>query len=155
MPEQDCLQYHTSSTGTIASFNWDTSATSIATSQTHLSNQYYDICIRRARGYCSVCYSPYITSTTIQSSYGVGGSSAEPAQTANIGSQCTGVTTFSSTEGNQVAYGDYLEIAALQAATGTSSTVGGTVSRMCGNFWAASSTATAHASACSFSTPFK
>ena len=26
---------------------------------------------------------------------------------------------------------------------------------MCGNFWAASSTATAHASACSFSTPFK
>ena len=27
--------------------------------------------------------------------------------------------------------------------------------RMCGNFWAADSTATAHASACSFSTPFK
>ena len=30
---------------------------------------------------------------------------------------------------NQVAYGDYLEIAALQAAPGSSSTVGATVSR--------------------------
>ena len=93
------------------------------------SNQYYDICIRRTRSYCSVCYSPVITSTTIQSSYGIGGSSLDPAQTAAVGSVCTGVTTFSSTEGNQVAYGDYLEIAALQAATGTASTVGGTVSR--------------------------
>ena len=117
------------SLGTIASFNWDTSASSIATSQTHLSNQYYDICIRRTRSYCSVCYSPYITSTTTQSSYGIGGSSKDPAQTASVGSVCTGVTTFNSIEGNQVAYGDYLEIAALQAATGTSSTVGGTVSR--------------------------
>ena len=115
--------------GTIASFNWDTSASTIASSQTHLSDQYYDICIRRERGYCYVCYSPYITSTTTQSSYGVGGSSLDPAQTASVGSVCTGVTTFSATEGSQVAYGDYLEIAALQAATGTSSTVGGTVSR--------------------------
>ena len=88
--------------GTIASFNWDTTATTIAASQTHLSDQYYDICIRRARGYCSVCYSPYITSTTTQSSYGVGGSSKEPAQTAAVGSVCTGITTFSSTADKQV-----------------------------------------------------
>ena len=115
--------------GTIASFNWDTSASTIAASQTHLSNQYYDICIRRDRGYCSVCYSPYITSTTIQSSYGIGASSVDPAQTATVGSACTGITTMSATEGSQIAYGDYLEIAALQAATGTASTVGGTVSR--------------------------
>jgi len=154
MPEQDCLQYHTDSEGTIASFNWDTSATTIATSQTHLSNQYYDICIRRARGYCSVCYSPYITSTTIQSSYGVGGSSLDPAQTASVGSVCTGITTFSSTEGSQVAYGDYLEIAALQNSPATSTDING-VSRICGNFWSASSTATAHTTACSYATPFK
>jgi len=154
MPKLDCLQYHTATSGTIASFNWDTSASSIATSQTHLSNQYYDICIRRTRSYCSVCYSPYITSTTTQSSYGVGGSSAEPAQTANIGSQCTGITTFSSTEGNQVAYGDYLEIAALQTAPASSSTISG-VSRVCGNFWTATASGTAHATTCSFATPFK
>jgi len=153
-PEQDCLQYHTASEGTIASFNWDTSATTIATSQTHLSDQYYDICIRRARGYCSVCYSPHITSTTIQSSYGVGGSSIEPAQTASVGSICTGVTTFNAIEGNQVAHGDYLEIAALQTAPAASTTIAG-VSRICGNFWTATSTDTAHKTACSFATPFK
>merc|ERR1712050_324112 len=38
-PEQDCLQYHTASTGTIATFNWDTSASSAASPQTHLSSQ--------------------------------------------------------------------------------------------------------------------
>merc|ERR1719211_841836 len=33
-PEQDCLQYHTASTGTIASFNWDTSSSSVSSSLT-------------------------------------------------------------------------------------------------------------------------
>ena len=148
------MQLYPLSQGTIASFNWDTSATTIAASQTHLSNQYYDICIRRARGYCSVCYSPYITSTTTQSSYGVGGSSLDPAQTAAVGSVCSGVTTFSSTEGNQVAHGDYLEIAALQTSPATSTTIAG-VSRVCGSFLTATADATAHSTVCSFSTPFK
>ena len=115
-----------------------------------MSNQYYDICIRRARGYCSVCYSPHITSIAIQSSYGVGGSSVDPAQTATVGSQCTGVTTLNAIEGSQVALGDYLEIAALQTAPATSTTIAG-VSRVCGNFW----TATAHATTCSCSNPIK
>ena len=72
-PTQDCLQFLTAATGTIASFNWDTSATTVATTQYHLSSQQYDICIRRARSYCSVCYSPQIISTTTgtASSYGV------------------------------------------------------------------------------------
>jgi len=154
MPEQDCLQYHTASSGTIASFNWDTSATTIATSQTHLSNQYYDICIRRYRGYCSICYSPYITSTTTQSSYGIGASSLNPAQTAAVGSVCTGVTTINPSQPALVAYGDYLEIAALQTAPATSTDING-VSRICGNFWTATSTGTAHATTCSFAKPFK
>ena len=140
--------------GTIASFNWDTSATTIATSQTHLSDQYYDICIRRARGYCSVCYSPKITSTAIQSSFGVSASSLDPAQTAAVGSQCTGVTTFNSAEGDQVAKGDYLEIAALQNNPATSTTIAG-VSRICGNFWTVAAPLTAHTTTCSFATPFK
>ena len=45
-PGQDCLQYLTASTGNIASFNWDTSSTTVSSSQYHLSDQYYDICIR-------------------------------------------------------------------------------------------------------------
>ena len=74
-PEQDCLQFLTASTGTIASFNWDTSSTTTSITQYHLSSQQYDICIRRARSYCSVCYSPQIISTTTgtASSYGVRG----------------------------------------------------------------------------------
>ena len=49
--------------GTIANFNWDTSQTTAASvlDQVHLSDQNYDICIRRFRGYCSICYSPRIT----------------------------------------------------------------------------------------------
>ena len=54
-PGQDCLQYLTASTGDIASFNWDTSSTSVSSSQYHLSDQYYDICIR---------YSYFLTSSS-------------------------------------------------------------------------------------------
>merc|ERR1711971_828041 len=133
MPEQECLQYHTASEGKIASFNWDTTATTIAASQTHLSDQYYDICLRRARGYCSICYSPVISSTTIASSYGIG---------------------TSSDDANQKGLGDYLEIAALQTAPATATTIAG-VSRICGSFWTATTSGTAHATTCSFATPFK
>ena len=38
-PELDCLQYFTASSGTIATFNWDTSASTVADSQVHLSSQ--------------------------------------------------------------------------------------------------------------------
>ena len=51
--------------GTIASFNYDLSATTaVSTSQAHLSSQYYDICFRRQRSYCSICFSPQITGTS-------------------------------------------------------------------------------------------
>merc|ERR1719512_35679 len=121
MPEQDCLQYHTASTGTIASFNWDTSSTTTSITQYHLSSQQYDICIRRARSYCSVCYSPQIISTTTgtASSYGVGASSLGPAQTGAIGSHCAGITTLNAINTNTVGAGDYLEIVSLQPSIGT------------------------------------
>ena len=72
-PDYNCLQYHTASSGTIASFNWDTSSTSVSSTQYHLSDQIYDICIRRASGKCSICFSPSIhsPSTGTASSYGV------------------------------------------------------------------------------------
>merc|ERR1712117_405187 len=93
-PEQDCLQYHTAASGTIASFNYDTSASTVSSSQYHLSHQYYDICIRRKRNNCAVCCSPRLTSTatTAAASFGLSTGSAGPTQTASIGSTCTGVT---------------------------------------------------------------
>ena len=187
-PEQDCLQYFTASTGrmntstillqlclcsigTIASFNWDTSATTVATTQYHLVNQHYDICIRRARGYCSICYDPYITGsgTTAAASYGLSGSGLGPAMTSSYGPTCSGITTINPTAGSNNAQGDYLEIVALQPGTGTSSIVQtpGTatdpaaINRICGVYWRAAqrnpapTAITAHATACSYAVPFR
>jgi len=155
-PEQDCLQYHTASSGTIASFNWDTSSSSVSSSQYHLTSQYYDICIRRARSYCSICYSPEISSTTTgtAASYGISAGSVAAIQTNAIGSACTGVNTLSPTMAANVGLGDYLDIVALQPSTGTTGTLN--ENRICGVlFNAAASPQTTHATACSWAVPFK
>merc|ERR1712066_257658 len=152
-PEQDCLQYHTSSTGTIASFNWDTSASSVSSSQTHLSSQFYDICIRRARSYCSVCYSPVVSSTTAASSFGVSATGPGPALANSIGSLCTGITTLSTTLASNSGFGDYLDIVSLQPSTGTTGTIG--TNRICGTLFNAASPTAIHATACSWAVPFK
>jgi len=152
-PEQDCLQYHTSSSGTIASFNWDTSASSVAASQTHLSSQYYDICIRRARSYCSVCYSPVVSSTTAASSFGLSATGPGPALANSIGSLCKGVTTLSTTLASNSGFGDYLDIIALQPSTGSTGTL--VTNRICGTIFNAASPTAVHATACSWAVPFK
>ena len=120
------------STGEIASFNWDTSSSSVSTSQYHLSDQYYDICIRRESGKCSICFSPNIVSSTTgtASSYGLGAGSSGPAQTNAIGVACTGVTTQPAAAG----LGDYIEIANLQPGTGTAATINPAANRMCGQY---------------------
>ena len=104
----------------------------MSSSQYHLSDQYYDICIRRESGKCSVCFSPYIvsTSTSTASSYGLGAGSSGPAQTNAIGVACTGVTTQPAAAG----LGDYIEIANLQPGTGTAATINPAANRMCGQF---------------------
>ena len=152
-PEMDCLQYFTAQTGTIATFNWDTSSTSVASTQVHLSNQYYDICIRRQRSYCSLCLSPQIISTAADtaSSYGLGSSSDDSATKSSFGSTCTGITT----QPASTAYGDYIEVANLQPSIGSSGSISAQ-SRMCGAIFNAISTATiAGATACTYAVPFK
>ena len=148
--------------GTIASFNFDTTASgTVAATQYHLSNQYYDICIRRTRGYCSLCFSPEITSTTTTNaaSFGISAGSVAAIQTAASGSHCTGVTTINAIAASNVGYGDYLEIIRLQDGTGTSTAAGATatISRICGAFWDATvaSDQVTHATACTYATPFK
>jgi len=160
-PEQDCLQYLTASSGTVASFNWDTSSSTVSQAQFHLSSQYYDICIRRARSYCSICYSPQVTGsatpTLAAASYGLSASSdaTGAAAIAAVGATCTGVTTLISTAlAGNLGQGDYLDIVALQSGTGTAGTVStASTNRICGAFWATSGTA--HATLCSWATPFK
>ena len=74
--------------------SWDTSASTVSKTQTHLVNQYYDICIRRTRDYCSICYTPAIISsiTGTGSSYGLGAGSDATTQKSAIGAICTGIT---------------------------------------------------------------
>ena len=139
----------------------------MATKQTHLSSQYYDICIRRARGHCSVCYDPVIpgTGTTEAASFGISGGSAAAAQQSAVGAKCTGITdlTVIATATGAAAqlanfrgYGDYLEITNLQEAAGTDTIINPIVSRICGTFWNAkqASDQKTHATACTFSYPF-
>ena len=136
-PDGNCLQYLTLDYGTIANFNYDTTASgSVAAAaaqaastsqQYHLSNQHYDICIRRRQGYCSMCFSPYLAYApdptnpalvvTESSSFGLGSSSDTAAHTAATGDVCTGVTTANLATPNPIAatviaagFGDYLEI---------------------------------------------
>jgi len=153
-PEQDCLQYFTAQTGTVATFNWDTTATTVANSQVHLSNQYYDVCFRRTRSQCSICFSPQVAETAADkaSSYGLGSSSDDAAPKNHVGSGCTGVTTQPADTG----LGDYIEIANLQPSIGASGTVTITA-RLCGTIFNAKTGngETAPATACTFATPFK
>ena len=126
-PDGNCLQYLTLDYGTIANFNYDTTASgSVAAAaaqaastsqQYHLSNQHYDICIRRRQGYCSMCFSPYLvyaSPSTLSSSYGLGSGSAAAIHAAKTGDGCTGVTQAPLVAPSIAAIGsglgDYLEI---------------------------------------------
>merc|ERR1711971_1387592 len=92
-----CLQYYTASANNIASFGFPPTITAVTAGVTHLSNQHYDICIRRASGSCYICYSPTIivagiaigTPIAAQISFGVsiGGIAASPS--ALISNTCT------------------------------------------------------------------
>merc|ERR1711935_653487 len=55
-----CLQYYTATASNIQNFGFPPTITTVTSGVTHLSNQHYDICIRRASGSCYICYSPTI-----------------------------------------------------------------------------------------------
>merc|ERR1712203_1196367 len=91
-----CLQYYTATANTIQNFGFPTTG-AVDSKVTHLSNQHYDICIRRASGSCYICYSPTIivsgiaigTAVIAQISFGlsIGGIAASPSSL--ISATCT------------------------------------------------------------------
>ena len=90
----------------IASFNWDTSTNtaltaSSAVNNAHLSDQNYNICIRRAENFCSICYDPVVVSATAGSatSFGVsaGIAGSQPVTKSAGNNDCTGTTVTSGT----------------------------------------------------------
>merc|ERR1712156_350734 len=93
-----CLQYFTATAGNVASFGYPPTATTVTSGVTHLQNQVYDICFRRASGYCYICYTPYVSSTTAtaattdeatQQSYGISISATDANAEAQIASDCS------------------------------------------------------------------
>lgn len=87
-----CLQYFTAVTGTVASFNYPLGTTAIGTNPTitHLSDQNYDICFRRASGNCRLCFSPTVENAagTVSASFGLG-EAADAANNGRTGADCT------------------------------------------------------------------
>jgi len=111
-PEGNCLQYHTASSGTFASFAWDfatygeaqaATTTGIAPyTQFHLANQHYNVCFRREQGKTAICYTPKILGSAINAgataqptsaaaSFGLGGSSSNNAAAIGATQQTDGV----------------------------------------------------------------
>ena len=161
--------------GTIASFNWDTSTTTGLTATTapdnlHLSDQNYNICIRRARGYCEICFSPTVTSRTagIASSFGVsaGNPASDAVHQAVLDTLCLGNTIVAAALLAAAAsdapiaanfgHGDYLEIGNMQNGpipTANADAIG--AHKICGAVWNAINTIATLTTVCSRDTPFR
>lgn len=141
-----CLQYFTASSGAIKSFNFPTStSTAINAAATHLANQKYTICIRKASGMCKICYNPLdeiATSTgamTIdQGTFGLS-KSGNAASKSAVDTGCTD---------------DFLTI--QDAGNSTSfATAAGNAQKFCGRWLGADANQdTSHLTICSKSVPF-
>jgi len=140
-----CLQYYTGTYGIIANYGWPPSITATTSTTTHLKNQEYEACIRRESGYCYICYSTKIsstsTSTTTQNSFGV---SISPSGT--IAQSATG--TSCSTDYITIPNGNSATIAA------SSSVIAGTT-RFCGRFFHYTTAQASATTVCSKEYPFR
>merc|ERR1712109_358816 len=139
-----CLQYYTSTASTIQNFAFPTSATTVTSGVTHLSNQKYDICIRRAKSYCYICYSEWKAGTAViaQGSFGL---SVSPS----IASQA-GTNTACTSDYIAIPYGNSAAIAAITAPA-TEATF---ANSYCGRFFHYTSAKTAGTTVCSRRSPF-
>merc|ERR1712223_1577785 len=81
-----CLQFFLGTTGLVSSFNWRDATGA----QPHLSNQHYDVCVRRARGFCAICWTtfPVGNAANTKGSFGLSLSPAVIAQ-SKVGMTCT------------------------------------------------------------------
>merc|ERR1712038_1210094 len=139
-----CLQYYTSTASTIQNFGFPSSATTVTSGVTHLSSQKYDICIRRASGYCYICYSTWTAGTAViaQGSFGLNISPSIASQSA-INTSCT-------SDYISIPYGNSAAIAAITAPA-TEATF---ANSYCGRFFSIASAATAGVTVCTRRSPF-
>ncbi|TRY74462.1 hypothetical protein TCAL_09847 [Tigriopus californicus] len=85
-----CLQYFTGTTGTVASFNFPTSASVLDSSATHLSSQTQTMCWRQETNTCAICWIPEILGNLITpGSFGLSTTSGRVASGVTEG-KCRG-----------------------------------------------------------------
>merc|ERR1711990_940065 len=150
-----CLQYYTATSSNIQNFGFPPTITAVTSAVTHLSNQHYDICIRRASGYCYICYTPTIiaaikaavgTPVSAQISFGLSISGTAAAAQSQTSNQCSQ---------------DWIEIPGAETAT-ISAITGGVAlktnsGRLCGRILnsATSVASTTAATVCGRHLPFR
>jgi len=140
-----CLQYYTATANTIQNFGFSPTATTVTSTVTHLSEQSYDICIRRASGMCYICYSPTITPGTpaviVQVSFGVSLSDVA-ASKSDVGTTCIH---------------DYLEIPGGNTAAISAIAIAAAINtnRYCGRFFNSVDAQTSSATVCTRNQPFR
>merc|ERR1712020_866539 len=156
-----CLQYYTSSSGKIRSFNFPdlTPGASIGYKYVHLSRQHYKACVRKASGKAYICY---IGCTTIagtstgikdnavitQPSFGLSLSPNAASQSA-VGTACTS-DYITIPQGMKKATAKILSSnTVLSAKSSTMST------RYCGRYLQTNAAAFASTSICSLAVPFE
>lgn len=139
-----CLQYFTGTTGSFSNFGYPTTNTdtTVADDTTHLSNQLYQICIRRASGYCYICYGP-TSGIAIAASFGLSVTSTDAMDDSELGSNC--ITDYIT-----IPDGTTSAIAALTAVAASTSS-----SRFCGRHLNPTSGEVADVSVCSRAYPFR
>jgi len=156
-----CLQYFREPTGNFASYGFPAgvvtatatgTGTAIDHTVTHLQNQRYQICIRRASGNCYICYSPTVAlpatnaiSEATQNSFGLSISSATIAVSVT-NTLCTS-DYIEIPGGNTQANAAALNINALAAITH--------VTKFCGRFLNLQTGIALSATVCTASTPFR
>ena len=135
-----CLQYYTDTTGLFKNFGYPSSnsATSTPSTTTHLQNQNYEICFRRASGNCYICYASW-NSIQATASFGL----SVPLTDADNSAHDSNCLT------------DYLMIPGATSATIAATTTPAVFKeRFCGRHFTISVAAT-EATVCSRSYPFR
>merc|ERR1719362_2076482 len=140
-----CLQYYTATASNVQNFGFPPTITTVTSAVTHLSNQHYDICIRRASGYCYICYTPTIiaaitaavgTPVSAQISFGLSISEQAAASESHISESCSqdwieipgaDTATISAISIAAVTNGGRLCGRVLASATGQASNAGSTI----------------------------
>jgi len=150
-----CLQWHMTATGKIRSFNFPDQANNAAVKDTttHLSNQVYNICIRKPASKNRICYIPC---TNINAAIS-GGANKQASFGISITATKTAVKTANSAQGTDCA-DDYLQITGAQsvAIAAIDNAVSSALSKFCGRqFQTTADKAFADESVCTKVVPFQ